>query len=206
MRPESVEAILRDLATAQGEVVDPSLESITYFLGVVDQARKSVLDATPRQVLECLVDSLELPRTATGQTDYDDLHTAVALALEIARRQGPVVGLESWQSTISELDELRQDNDSLDDAVIAMTVHKSKGLEFDHVFIMGVQGDKFPNLKFAERDPTTMEEERRLFYVGLTRAKHSLSISNHALYGAGNRKGVNKDGFISEIPAHLVED
>jgi len=205
MRPESVEATLRDWATNPGEKDDPSLKSITDFLGAVDQARKAVLDATPLQILERLVDSIELPRTATGVTEHDALHSAVALALEIARRQGPATGLESWRNAISELDELRQDNDSLDDAVSALTVHKSKGLEFKHVFMMGVQGDKFPNLKFAEMDPTSMEEERRLFYVGLTRAKHSLTISNHALYGAGNRKGVDKDGFISEIPNHLLD-
>ncbi len=64
-------------------------------------------------------------------------------------------------------------------AVKLMTVHASKGLEFEHVFITGLEQDLFPHLKLSERSmsESESEEERRLFYVALTRAKKRLYLT-----------------------------
>ncbi|PIE02757.1 MAG: ATP-dependent DNA helicase PcrA [Acidobacteria bacterium] len=76
---------------------------------------------------------------------------------------------------------LLSDQDQLDDSqdrVSLMTVHAAKGLEFDTVFLMGLEEGLFPNKRALEENPHGLEEERRLFYVAVTRAKNHLYISH----------------------------
>jgi len=196
--------LLRDWLQSDEE--NPSMVLLRRFIQAIDTARKDVKTELPLYVLNQLVTGLDLPKSVTGQPQEDELHAASAMALEVARRLGEdMAGPDAWRNIITDLDELRQGNDSLEESVSVLTVHGSKGLEFDYVFIVGVQGDIFPNLKFAEQDPVAMEAERRLFYVGMTRARKSLILSNHARDGIGTRKGPEKDGFIREIPSSLLE-
>lgn len=91
------------------------------------------------------------------------------------------------------------DETSNENFVSLMTVHKSKGLEFEYVFIAGVEEGIFP-MKIKEygpvRESTDIEEERRLFYVALTRAKKKLEIT-----GSRNRHGMYAEtsSFINEL-------
>jgi DNA helicase-2/ATP-dependent DNA helicase PcrA len=95
------------------------------------------------------------------------------------------------------------------DAVKLMTVHAAKGLEFDHVFISGLEQDLFPfkHLDEAEMDQDEAEEERRLFYVALTRARHKVHLS-HALVRSvyGTEKVSIPSEFIEDIDRNLVEE
>lgn len=90
------------------------------------------------------------------------------------------------------------------DAVVMMTMHSAKGLEFPNVFIVGCEEGLFPGLR-SIGDEEEMEEERRLCYVAITRAKHCLTITSarqRMLYG---RTTVNRPSrFLSEIPEELV--
>lgn len=104
---------------------------------------------------------------------------------------------------------LVQDTDSMDknaDAVTLMTLHSAKGLEFDTVFIVGVEEGLFPHSR-ALIDESEMEEERRLAYVGITRAKEQLYLiytEERNLYG---RLQFNpKSRFIENIPEHLIDE
>lgn len=87
------------------------------------------------------------------------------------------------------------------DAVVMMTIHSAKGLEFPHVFLVGMEEGLFPGSR-AIGEPEEMEEERRLCYVAITRAKESLTITHarqRMLYG---RTSVNRPSrFVQEIPA-----
>ena len=205
VRPEDVEVLLRRWVESSTDD-KTSTGPLPSFLQAIDIARKSIETEEPLEVLTQLLDALDCPRAVSGEPEPDQLHAASALALEVARRQGNAIGFDAWSNVLSELDEVRQGSDTFGDAVSVMTVHRSKGLEFGHVFIMGVQGDKFPNLQFAEKDPAIMEAERRLFYVGITRARTSLTLSNHARMIAGSRTGPEKDGFIREIPSYLLQE
>ncbi len=87
-----------------------------------------------------------------------------------------------------------------DDAVVMMTMHSSKGLEFPHVFLVGFEDGLFPGMK-AIGDAEEMEEERRLCYVAITRAKQTLTISHarqRMLYGRTN--GAMASRFLRELP------
>lgn len=89
-----------------------------------------------------------------------------------------------------------------------MSVHSSKGLEFDYVFISGMEEDIFPSYQSKQvTDPKNgVEEERRLFYVAVTRARKKLWISYAAermLYGQIKRSPVSR--FLKELPRECVD-
>lgn len=93
-----------------------------------------------------------------------------------------------------------------DDAVVLMTLHSAKGLEFPIVFIPGMEEGIFPGNQSIYSDED-LEEERRLAYVGVTRAREKLYLINarqRMLYGTTNRNMASR--FIREIPMHVTED
>ncbi len=103
---------------------------------------------------------------------------------------------------ISDIDNLNQTSG----AVTLMTLHSAKGLEFDAVFLVGMEEGVFP-LSRALLDETALEEERRLAYVGITRAKKKLYMSHahtRALYNTRNANQISR--FVSEIPRRLIQD
>ena len=92
-----------------------------------------------------------------------------------------------------------------DDAAVMMTMHSSKGLEFPHVFLVGFEDGLFPGMK-AIGDMEEMEEERRLCYVAITRAKQTLTISyarQRMLYGRTNAAMSSR--FLRELPQDEIE-
>jgi DNA helicase-2/ATP-dependent DNA helicase PcrA len=96
--------------------------------------------------------------------------------------------------------------DPSEDAVQLMTLHSAKGLEFPLVFLTGVEEGLFPHSMSAE-DPDRLEEERRLCYVGITRAKHLLYLTHaekRRLHGAENPTWPSR--FLREIPPDLIEE
>jgi len=99
--------------------------------------------------------------------------------------------------------DLEQYNDS-DDAVVMMTMHSAKGLEFPHVFLVGFEDGLFPGMR-AIGDAEEMEEERRLCYVAITRAKQSLTICHakqRMLYGRTSAAMASR--FLKEIPEECI--
>ncbi|MCI6294364.1 MAG: UvrD-helicase domain-containing protein [Bacteroidales bacterium] len=95
---------------------------------------------------------------------------------EMLRNEGTVsAGLTDFLSTVSLLTDTEGDEDD-EDRVSLMTIHAAKGLEFDAVFVTGMEDDLFPNAN-AKLFPREMEEERRLFYVAVTRARRHCFLS-----------------------------
>ncbi len=105
-------------------------------------------------------------------------------------------------SLFSDIDNYNSDFDS----VVMMTVHSAKGLEFKNVFLVGMEEGIFPGNQTIYSTPDEMEEERRLAYVAITRAKERLYISNadlRMLYGSTSRNKPSR--FVMEIPGDLLE-
>lgn len=103
---------------------------------------------------------------------------------------------------VADIDSYNED----DDAVVLMTLHSAKGLEFPIVFIPGMEESVFPGNQsvYSEED---LEEERRLAYVGITRAKEKLYLLNarrRMLYGTTNRNQASR--FLREIPVSVTDD
>ena len=99
--------------------------------------------------------------------------------------------------------DLEQYNEG-DDAVVMMTIHSAKGLEFPHVFLVGFEDGLFPGMR-AIGDAEEMEEERRLCYVAITRAKQSLTITHarqRMLYGRTSAAMPSR--FLKEIPEDCI--
>lgn len=102
-----------------------------------------------------------------------------------------------------------QDNDTKEKSgVRLMTVHASKGLEFDHVFVTGLEQDLFPhkNIGNRKRSKEEEEEERRLFYVAVTRAKKHLYLTHAELRTIFGQKQINAPSeFLDDVPEEIAE-
>ena len=111
--------------------------------------------------------------------------------------------LSGFLEEISLYTDLEQYNEG-DDAVVMMTIHSAKGLEFPHVFLVGFEDGLFPGMR-AIGDRDEMEEERRLCYVAITRAKKSLTISHarmRMIYG--RTASALPSRFLREIPENCI--
>ncbi len=149
-----------------------------------------------------LAATLKAERTLEAEGRLENLEEFVGVAQEFDRLN-PEGTLADFLQEIS----LYADVDSLEQSeplVTLMTLHNAKGLEFPVVFITGMEEGLFPHSRSL--DEQRLEEERRLCYVGITRARDSLYLSHarsRTLHGAAGYKLPSR--FLSEIPAQLKE-
>lgn len=122
---------------------------------------------------------------------------------EKANEEPSLVGFLEENALVADVDKY----DDSADAVVMMTVHSAKGLEFPVVFLPGMEDGLFPGMQTITAAPDEMEEERRLAYVAITRAKDSLYIThtkNRMLYGKTSYNP--KSRFIDDIPERLIRN
>ncbi len=144
---------------------------------------------------------------AAGPTEKDRIEnvkelSSTILQYELENDQPTLSGFLEEVALVSDLDSL----DSSQDRVIMMTVHSAKGLEFDNVFLIGWEEGIFPGTQSIFSGAEEIEEERRLAYVAITRAKKTLHITNaytRMLYGSTNRNPESR--FLKEIPEKLCK-
>ena len=149
------------------------------------------------------VDMLNAKDTEENKTRLEnvrELKSSIHAYIENAE----VPTLAGFLEEIALYTDLEQYNEK-DDAVVMMTMHSAKGLEFPHVFLVGFEDGLFPGMR-AIGDAEEMEEERRLCYVAITRAKKSLTICHakqRMLYGRTSAALPSR--FLREIPEEYVE-
>jgi DNA helicase II / ATP-dependent DNA helicase PcrA len=143
---------------------------------------------------------LEAENTVESESRLENLEELINAAKEYERFE-PEPTLEGFlqeQALYSDQDTLNTEGGQ----VALMTLHNAKGLEFDHVFVVGMEEGTFPHARSL--DEQNLEEERRLCYVGITRAKRTLTLSYAKLRSNwGEREYQMPSRFLSEIPAAL---
>jgi len=171
----------RQMAAALRELVD----RIDYWGHLVQENPKGSVARWKLANVESLVDSL-----AAYEQDPDNLDPTLYKYLN--------------RVTLAS----REDGQGEDgrQKVQLMTIHAAKGLEFDTVFVAAVEKDLIPHARALEEGEANTEEERRLFYVALTRAKRRLILSScHARRRRGELKPAEPSPFLEELPRELLD-
>ena len=148
------------------------------------------------------VDMLKAKDTEENKTRLENVRELKS-SIHAYVQNAEVPTLAGFLEEIALYTDLEQYNES-DDAVVMMTMHSAKGLEFPHVFLVGFEDGLFPGMR-AIGDAEEMEEERRLCYVAITRAKQSLTISHakqRMLYGRTSAALPSR--FLREIPEECM--
>ncbi len=151
-----------------------------------------------------MMSALELENTVESRTRIENLKEFLSMVQETVKQE-PETKLENLLENIS----LVSDLDNYDDdqeTVTLMTLHSAKGLEFKNVFLVGMEEGLFPGMRSMNTEDE-MEEERRLCYVGITRAKEKLFLTHtetRTLFGT--TKYNMKSRFLKEIPKDFVSE
>ncbi|EDL62744.1 DNA helicase PcrA, partial [Bacillus sp. SG-1] len=142
---------------------------------------------------------------AQSRLENIDEFLSVTKSFEDTNDDKSLVAFLTDLALVADIDKL-DDDEQPTDAVILMTLHAAKGLEFPVVFLMGLEEGVFPHSR-SLMDEEEMEEERRLAYVGITRAEEELYMTNaqmRTLYGQTKMNPVSR--FIAEIPEDLIDN
>lgn len=147
--------------------------------------------------------ALELENTVEAENRIENLDEFLTVAIEF-EEQSAENNLSSFLEGIT----LSSDIDNLeetDESVTLMTLHSAKGLEFPVVFLVGMEEGIFPGYK-SINEPSELEEERRLCYVGITRAKERLLLTcarQRTIFGSTSCNSVSR--FLKEIPSNMLD-
>ena len=147
--------------------------------------------------------ALELENSVEAETRIENLEEFLTVAIEFEEQEADNTLAEFLENITlsSDIDGMEDQEDS----ITLMTLHSAKGLEFPVVFLVGMEEGIFPGYK-SIGEPQALEEERRLFYVGITRAKQYLYLTcakHRTIFGATSYNQVSR--FVQEIPEELLE-
>lgn len=148
---------------------------------------------------------LQADTSIEGKNKFDNVLELLNGVKEFTEDDSEEIYLPQYIEKIALLTDLDSDNKDKSNKVTLMTIHSAKGLEFENCFIVGLEESLFPSFMNTESDKE-IEEERRLFYVALTRAKKSATLS----YATSRRKWGNlmtctPSRFISEIDSSFID-
>lgn len=189
---------------------------IQNFYDLLGEIREKINELKASEIIKFIIkksgiEQEMLDQGEEGEERLENTKELVTIALKYDLLPGNL-GIEKLLEDAA----LASDQDSLalneerkeaQNAVRLMTVHAAKGLEFDYVFVVGLEEGLFPHERMGEkRTEEDSEEERRLFYVALTRAKERLFLSFANFRTIFGTPKINtRSEFISDIPSHLVE-
>ena len=179
------------------------------FKKTIDQLKSLSEELTLTELIDKVLDAsglrqeLESEKTLEAEVRLENLEEFKSITKSFEEREG-LISLEDFLleiSLISDVEEYKDDPNRIS----LMTVHSVKGLEFDHVFVVGMEEGIFPHMN-SLMETSEVEEERRLCYVAITRAKDDLHLVNarrRTLFGKEQVNPVSR--FIGEISKDLIE-
>ena len=145
------------------------------------------------------------PEEVSRYENLEELLNAIKVFTEAAETNGEPSVLEAYMANVALLTDQDSENEEDRDKVTLMTMHSAKGLEFKHVYIVGMEDTLFPS-PMSSGSPRELEEERRLFYVALTRAEKQATLS-YALnrYKWGNLERCSPSRFLKEVDNKFLQ-
>ncbi|MEM7413255.1 MAG: UvrD-helicase domain-containing protein [Myxococcota bacterium] len=200
---------------AQSEAGSRAAPKIGRFFRLLDELHREVLPASPSQAVALVLErsgylaALEREGGPEAESRIENLRELIAAAEDFQRANAEAPDdersdLELFLDQVALVSDVDR-YDRRDDYVSLMTVHSAKGLEYPIVFLVGMEEGVFPH-SGSLRDEAGIEEERRLCYVGMTRAMERLTISCAAeRMRFGSRTYGVPSRFLEEIPTEVVE-
>ena len=179
------------------------------FKNLIEKLKEMSKDLTLTELIDKVLDAsgmkkeLEDEKTLEAEVRLENLEEFKSITKTFEEREG-LISLEDFLleiSLISDVEEYKDDPNRIS----LMTIHSVKGLEFDHVFVVGMEEGIFPHIN-SLMDNSELEEERRLCYVAITRAKDDLHLVNarrRTLFGKEQINPVSR--FLGEINKDLIE-
>ena len=203
---------IRQLVTNKG-VTGRAANALNGFMELIETLAQKVADMPLHLMTQTVIEQSGLityhqeEKGEKGQARVENLEELVSAARNFETTEededlGPLaafLGHASLEAGDTQADEH-------EDSVQLMTLHSAKGLEFPHVFLVGLEEGLFPH-KMSLEEPGRLEEERRLAYVGITRAMQQLVMTyaeTRRLYGSETYNKVSR--FVREIPAGLIQE
>lgn len=204
-------SLLKVLEGREGDLPGATLTKVREFREILGSIKKKIETAKASEVIKhiLLVSGIEKSLREGKEEDEERLENAREL-VTLATKYDTLAGTEGIEKLLEDA-ALASDQDSLEKngkAVKLMTVHAAKGLEFDYVFISGLEQELFPHVRINEPSLTAeeAEEERRLFYVALTRARKKVYFSCANVRTIFGNKKVNiPSEFINDISEEHIE-
>ena len=191
-------------------VAAAAAKAVTGFRSMMDDLRDRAVELSVGEVIELvlersgMIEQYEAERTIEATGRIENLQELVGVAREYAQQneEPTLSGFLQEISLATSADEQAAEDGR--GRVTLMTLHNAKGLEFESVFVIGMEQNLFPHVRSIEE--ANLEEERRLCYVAITRARRHLTLTyarQRVLFG---NRGMNAPSqFLAEIPEHLVE-
>ena len=182
--------------------------ALTVFMRMMRELHAAAQTKPPHDLLTLILnrsgylDMLKTSKDPDSETRVENLSELVNAAAEAAERGETVIEYLDHAALVA-------DSDGIDEEaqVLLLTMHNAKGLEFPAVFLAGLEEGLFPHSRSLE-SATAIEEERRLCYVGMTRARQQLTLSwakSRRKYGGGPSEPTIKSRFLDEVPRSLLE-
>ncbi len=196
---------------AQGHLAARAASAVGAFLALLDSLEEAVdslaLEEQVREAVERsgLGEMYRNDKTDRAQTRTENLEELANAARQFEVEEAEADALSQFLAHAA-LEAGEEQAGEWDDCVHLMTLHAAKGLEFPNVFLCGLEDGLFPHQRSSD-DPAKLEEERRLCYVGMTRAKRRLNLSyaeSRRLHGSDFFAAPSR--FLRELPAERIEE
>jgi DNA helicase II / ATP-dependent DNA helicase PcrA len=191
-----------------------TMEKLNAFRGFIAESQLMAQQQDAHEVAKHITSSTGImkelyngntPEELSKYENLEELLNGIKDFADSAREEGESPLLAQYLESVSLLTDADTDKDEDRNKVSLMTVHSAKGLEFGHVYIAGVEEELFPSYMSLD-SARDLEEERRLFYVALTRAKKRVTISySHSRYRWGEPTDCKPSRFIKEIDETFLD-
>ena len=198
----------------QTSITGKAARALVTFREMMKNLMKQQEFLTAKEMIESVLEMtgyelmLKNENTIEAESRIENIAEFMTVAIDFEKNNEEDQSLITFLTDlalIADIDSLDEEDVGQQEKVTLMTLHSAKGLEFPVVFLIGMEENIFPHSRSLE-DEEEMEEERRLAYVGITRAEERLFLTHatmRTLYGRSNYNEMSR--FISEIPEELIE-